>query len=365
MSEIYALCFGPGLLEGGEELPVALQEEGFLIRPGEPGEQRVPYEQVQVTLGGFDHDRLILSFRRGDEAWSLALVDPASRQRFLLDPPPQLADQLARLKNKMRSHRRAMRLGQAVIALLLFVPFFVVFLFLTRSDQIIDWIVDQVSMESEVHLGNLIFEQTRHTLKLLPSGEQVKAIEEIGWRLSKGLPYRFSWYVAEDAAVNAFAIPGGHVVVFTGLIDAADSAEEVAGVLAHEIQHVVQRHSLKAMVRQMGWRAAVSLVVGGLGGDMIGDLATQLGALKFGRDQETEADRHGLGLLKQAKIDPREMISFFEKLANHEQGGFALLSTHPASRERIAALESEIKEIGPWKATPLPYDWSRIKNGSS
>ncbi len=366
MSLIHADCFGPGLPPGGEKVAVVLEKEGLLLWSGEPRELRVPYEQIQVAAGGFDHDQMILTWAGETGPWSLVLSDIGSKQQFVLHAPPSLSSRLSEWKKEVTGIRRRMHLGRFALGLAFLAPILLAVLLWVQSDYILDWIVEGISIESEEKLGHLIYEQTRASLKLIPSGDIVKAIEDIGGRLAEGSPYRFHWHVAEDAAVNAFAIPGGHVVVLTGLVRAADSAEEVAGVLAHEIEHVLQRHSLKGMVRQVGWKAALHLVMGGLGGGALEALAAELGTLKFGRDQESEADQKGVLLLKKARINPEGMIVFFEKLEKGEGGmRIPLLLTHPGSADRAASLKAIIREIGPWKGFPLPYDWNKIKEGLS
>jgi predicted Zn-dependent protease len=158
-------------------------------------------------------------------------------------------------------------------------------------------------------------------------------------------------------------VPGGYVVVNTGLIRAADSAEEVAGVLAHEVQHVERRHTLKNMLHSLGFHALMALALGDISGTALGNVATTLSELKFGRDLESEADTLGLKALKKAGIAPQGMVSFFAKLAKQEKDAAppALLSTHPASDERMQALNKLVQEQGTWPSTPLPYDWVSIK----
>ncbi len=108
----------------------------------------------------------------------------------------------------------------------------------------------------------------------------------IGGRLTQGSRYQYKFHVALDKSVNAFAMPGGFVVVHTGLIQLAESPEELAGVLAHEIQHVEQRHSLRAMAQSLGLYAVLSLLVGDTSG--LASLGGDLLKLKFSRNHETE-----------------------------------------------------------------------------
>jgi predicted Zn-dependent protease len=148
------------------------------------------------------------------------------------------------------------------------------------------------------------------------------------------------------------------VVVFTGLLKATASAEELAGVLAHEMQHVVRQHSMRALVRDMGWRATLSLLLGGTGplGDATAAMVERLGGLRFSRQQETEADTEGVRLLEAAGIDPRGMATFFEKLADRGGEPPAFLSTHPASADRARRIRALVTTAPP--PPPLPYEWN-------
>jgi len=154
-------------------------------------------------------------------------------------------------------------------------------------------------------------------------------------------PFDITVRVADVDAVNAFAAPGGEIVVFRGLLDFAKSGDEVAGVLAHEIGHVVERHAIKAVVRAAG----VSLVSQVLVGDSSGLLALLGGAgemflaLSYSREAEAEADARALALLRAARIDATALAAFFKRLAdrpNRLPEGLAFLSTHPTNDARAA-----------------------------
>jgi len=351
----HARYFAPGLPPAGETVSVRVEPDGLQITLADGSEQVVPYSVIDVQQGGFDQDSLLFVWPDG----SLSLTDPSACQTFLKHVPSELAPQVSRLRQAQAHAQRRTRIGWMVVGLIVLLPVFLALGLWLQSDRLTEWAIGYVSIETERKLGDLIYEQL--SAGQTPAPEFQKPIQEIGERVARGTPYSFQWHVVSDPQVNAFAVPGGHVVVFTGLIQAADSAEEIAGVLAHEVQHVVQRHSLRAMAHDLGWRATLSLLFGSWGGGAVEGMARQMAGLQFGRSQERAADIGGLAALKQAEIDPRGMVTFFEKLAKKE-GGIALLSTHPASDDRAAALKAEIERIGPWRHQPLPYDWKNLKN---
>jgi Zn-dependent protease with chaperone function len=164
--------------------------------------------------------------------------------------------------------------------------------------------------------------------------------------------------VVDDKRVNAFAAPGGEIVILRGLIDAAQSADEVAGVLAHEMGHVLHRHPTKMLVRVMGADLLLQMVSGNAA--TVGAMAV---LLTYSRDAELEADREAVALLHAAGAETQGLEDFFARAAG-ERGGVplpAFLSTHPSIGDRIAALKGPPQAtIG--RATLDPADWARLKS---
>ena len=165
-------------------------------------------------------------------------------------------------------------------------------------------------------------------------------------------------HVIEDPkAVNAFATPGGHIYVYTGLLLKADNEAEVAGVLAHEAGHIVGRHVERAMVNAYGLQALASLALGN-NPSLTQELAASIAATgvmrAHGRGEETEADEYGARYASRAGYDPHAMITFFEKLAAGESrspGLLAWLRTHPMAQDRIDHLKRYIRDNGLTGAT--------------
>ncbi|HZR46773.1 MAG TPA: M48 family metallopeptidase [Candidatus Manganitrophaceae bacterium] len=360
MERFRATCFGPERPPQGEPVSVGIDPSGLLLPSRAGAETRIPFEQLRISSGGFDHDQIILTWNDGSRRESLVLDDPDSKKIFLSHAPLHLAPQLSPWKKKIGIEKRTWAAGRLIAALIL-LPLLLAVGVWRLSGRVAGGVADWISIDSEKKIGDLIYAQTEPGLKIVSEGEAVKAVDEIGRRLTQDQPYPFEWHLAESPEVNAFAIPGGHVVIFTGLIRAADSPEELAGVMAHEIEHVTQRHTLKALIHNLGWQAVAAVALGEWGGGREwGRFAAELGRLQFGREQESEADLKGLARLKAAGINPAGMITFFEKLSQDEET-IPLLSTHPPSADRAESLRAEIKRLGPWQASPLPYNWEKIK----
>lgn len=185
-------------------------------------------------------------------------------------------------------------------------------------------------------------------------------VDRLGRKLLAYAPevnFDYTFTVVKTDVVNAFAIPGGHVYVHTGLIAEAENEAELAGVMAHEIGHVVARHSSERLSALMAATMAGSLIVGAQDDrvdQMLTDLAVQLvttgGFLAYSRANENEADRIGAEMMYQAGYDPQGMVSFFRKL--HGKTGEVtrfevFISTHPDPEDRKGRVKEFIETLPP------------------
>lgn len=157
--------------------------------------------------------------------------------------------------------------------------------------------------------------------------------------------YRFNVVVIDSGLVNAFAAPAGYIVVFRGLIDKASSGEEIAGVIAHEMGHVIERHGTEALIRQLGMSAIFGAMLGDASGvgSTAADIGSQLAVLSYGRAAEREADGVGVDMLNRADIRGAGLVAFFRRIGK-ESGGdsrgiLRYLGTHPPTGERAADIE--------------------------
>ncbi len=183
-------------------------------------------------------------------------------------------------------------------------------------------------------------------------------------------PYNFRVAVIDSVQVNAFAAPGGYIVLYRGLIWNAESPDDVAGVLAHEIGHVIERHGTESMVRAAGLAAIVQLLLGDPSGLLsIGAAGGELLlSLAYSRKDEAEADAVAVDLLAAADIDSAGFVNFLERMARAESknasttGGaidIPFLSTHPRSAERAAT----VRAIGrPGDRALNEADWWELRS---
>jgi predicted Zn-dependent protease len=197
----------------------------------------------------------------------------------------------------------------------------------------------------------------------------VDAVKEMIARLEphselKGL--NFEVRVMDSPEVNAFCLPGGKIVVYTGLLRKAKTAEQVAGVLSHEMAHAIKRHGLQSVTESLGIIVAIELMIGDVGGLVA--LGVELGksaALTgYSREAETEADLVGVRMLHAAAIDPLELSSFFEMLKDEGDDtpdAIAWLSTHPQHAVRIATIRGELANLEAQQYRPLAIDWDDVQ----
>jgi len=228
----------------------------------------------------------------------------------------------------------------------------------------------RVPVSWEVSLGNAAMAELAPVARRCIDREQQGRIDAIIETLVKTLPesrYPFRVIVANNPTVNALATPGGSIVVFRGLLERTENAEELAGVLAHEIQHVMHRHSTKAILRQASAGVLMTALVGDVSAVVAFGLqsARTLGDLRYSRQAELEADRDGARMLHAAAVDPAGMVSFFQAMQREEgtpRTATRYLSTHPAAADRLPALTALAAARTRQPAKLLPgVDWNEVK----
>ncbi len=231
----------------------------------------------------------------------------------------------------------------------------------------------------ERRLGERIMRDIRADRSFYDDAEATDYINSIGSRLvarGSDARQRFDFFLINDNSINAFALPGGFIGVHTGLILAAQSESELAGVLAHEIAHVTQRHIARMLDQQK--RSAVTslaaLAIAILASRASSDAAQaaiafgQAGViqnqLNFTRDNEREADRVGVQILDRAGYDPRGMPVFFDRLQRatrlYEGGAPSYLRTHPLTFERIADVQNRVEGL-PYRQIPDSIEFQLIR----
>jgi len=217
-----------------------------------------------------------------------------------------------------------------------------------------------VSTQQEVQMGHEYSAQINSQLPIVQDAEVNRYVNVLGDSISKladsrGLDYHF--FIVNAAEINAFAVPGGFVYVNRGLIDKTQNLSQLAGVLGHEIGHVVRRHSVKQMEKAQG--ANIGLVLGctliNICNNQAANAAIQIGGgalfAKFSRDDERQADEEGVKNTIRAGISPVGMPQMFQILLNERQSNPSAVegwfATHPGEEERIASTNAMIAQYDP------------------
>lgn len=323
---------------------------------------RLPLRGIVFKLGGASH-RLVFISHPDFPEWSLYTSDRSILRDPRLVDIPSIRSQLDKARNRRLFNWSVLA---ACVVMLVAIPM----LLLTRMDWVSDVIAEQVPAEWEKNLGQSAFAQIRIGKQVLDSEAGRVALQELTQPLIDSVAserYEFEVIITNDPAVNAFALPGGFIVINAGLVQEAENASEVLGVLAHEIAHVTEQHGIRNIINTAG----VFLLVDALLGDVSGLLAMLANATpllinqSYSRKFETEADDIGLTLMARANIDPRGLVTFFEKMLAREkeqmariededtrtlvEDAMAFLSTHPATEDRIERISEQARRIeGPF-----------------
>jgi predicted Zn-dependent protease len=230
------------------------------------------------------------------------------------------------------------------------------------------------TVDRQVALGRSLAQQIDSQVKLINDPVVTEYVNRIGQNLVRNSDAQvpFTIKVIDSDVINAMALPGGFFYVNSGLILAADEEAEMAGAMAHEIAHVAACHMARQLTRdQLLQMSTIPLIIGGgpigYGAYQASGLAGALGASKFSREFETEADYLGIQYMYRSGYDPSALVSFFEKIQAMERKKAGTLSkafdTHPQNKVRIEKSQKEIRKILPAKQQYLvtSSEFDRIK----
>ena len=345
-----ARLFGPAAAPAGSDVELVLEGAMVVLHMTGAAPRRVVLSALTTRSTGFNNGHLEFAWRDHEGAWACHLSSASDIAALRAQWPRDLVP----LPSALAGARRGARLPWAALALAVALPLLLVVALVSSHERVVDFIARQISPEVERQVGALTLAQIKAGTRFITEGAEADALQTVASQLVGGDNPDYRFHLADDKLVNAFALPGGDIVVHRGLLRATRSADELAGVLAHEIQHVKLRHSLKGMIRSAGLGIVLSALMGDPGATLSGQAADRLLTLKFSRDAEREADDRGFALLVERGIEPKGMVDFFATLAKQQDGAPpALLSTHPASAERQAALAARLADLPPACCKPI------------
>jgi Zn-dependent protease with chaperone function len=236
---------------------------------------------------------------------------------------------------------------------------------------------NKFSLADDVKLGRQAAAEAEQKMQLVQDPELAAYVERVGKRLAANVPQEFQhqefqyyFKVVDAKEINAFALPGGPMYVNSGMIAAAKTEGEMAGVMAHEISHVALRHGTANVTKAQKYSILSNIL--GVGGAVVGGplgTAAQIGAqgvgvylLKFSREYETEADLLGARIMAGAGYDPRDLGNMFRAIEAQGGGGGGFFSDHPSAKDRYAKINQEAQYLKiNTSATPDSRDFIAAK----
>jgi beta-barrel assembly-enhancing protease len=321
----FAGTFSDGRTAARHDVTVALTTQGLVISGPTMAPLSWPFADVRVLAS--DQNVPLRLTRRSDDEPRLVVADPGFRD-LLFARLPELDPHHRRFRRTAMLIAGSLAATAALGALMWFG--------LPLAAKPIAALIPH-SVEARIGERVLDFVIGRGEVCESPPGEA--ALDRLVERVAAGLPQpvELSVQVVDNPSVNAIAAPGGYIVIFSGLLQKVESADEVAGVLAHEIGHVAHRHGMQALVRHFALSMVVTVFTGNDWG--LGSAAQLLVQFAYSREAEGEADATGVAMLERAGLRADGLATFFARMQKEEGRGTLLryVNSHPPSAERSAA----------------------------
>jgi beta-barrel assembly-enhancing protease len=345
---------------------VILGAQGVQITDANGGKHSWPYEALRSGVGLNAKSSEVL-LRPAQQASTALFVDDPTFVVKLLDHAPHLGARRERFGNVVRL---------LPIPVLMFGAYAAIYAFDLHPAQSVAKLLPE---QSRAILGQQVITQMTRGKRICETTGSRAAMDRLVDRLSKaGFSQRPNVRIVDWELVNAFAAPGGQVIVTRALIQKAASPDEVAGVLAHEIGHTIELHPEAGLVRGIGLMAAAQMIFTGSPGTL-GNAGVFVAQMDYTRTSEREADEQAIRLLKGSGIALKGITDFFERMRGQEAAGksgtdakpaedkkrvqpsvvFDIFRSHPATGERIARMKQEPA----YPATPAleAADWQALR----
>ncbi|WP_127130210.1 M48 family metallopeptidase [Pseudoflavitalea rhizosphaerae] len=207
-------------------------------------------------------------------------------------------------------------------------------------------VANSFSKETEISLGQEMYDATVAAYEVDPV--KTRLLNQFYKQLHYQTGYPIEITVVKSPEVNAFAVPGGHIVVFDAILDNMKTPEELAALLGHEASHIALRHSLNNMFKSLSRQMFLTLIFGTDAGitSILVQNADRLKRLEYSRELETEADNNGMKLMHESKVDTEGMVRLMDLLNDATKGGAQavnFLSTHPVFDKRVTNVKAQLK----------------------
>lgn len=254
---------------------------------------------------------------------------------------------------------------QGLITIILFIGTWYI---LTQFDWMKTLKVEQITDKTEQKLGDLFWEFFKKSEQEIKNTHVVNSNDSIISQVCKANKIdknKLKVHVLNKDDINAFALPNGHLIIYSGLILSSDNQEELAGVICHEIAHIQLNHVMKKLVKEIGLSVLISMTTGNSGSEVIKETAKLLSSSAFDRSLEKEADIEAVNYLVNANINPQPFADFLYKLSDSEHEAskyFTWISTHPDSKERAEyIIEYSKDKLTNYKSILSNETWEKLK----
>lgn len=302
---------------------------------------------------------------RADDSYYLHYRNPQGETSTLHFRDPKLLQAIRKnfRHQKFAGNIPARALGSFTSKVLVMLSIFIG-LFLIGYWWLAPWLGERmasgISRETEISIGKQMYTSTISTYKI--DTARTRQINEFYRQLNYRSAYPVEITVVSSPDVNAFAIPGGHIVVFDAILDNMKTPEELAALLGHEVSHIELRHTLKSISRTLARQMFLSLVLGSESGftSVLVEHADNLKGLEYSRELETASDDNGIKLMYENHINTEGManlMTLLEKSTGGSKDAVNFLSTHPVFDKRIANIREQLK-----KYPPAPTENAALKS---
>lgn len=247
--------------------------------------------------------------------------------------------------------------------------FFGVWFALSQVPFVTDEKLAEMTATNEQRLGDMMMEMITKTETEVKTDSAVAIVHEAKEKLCEAIGIEHSQiklHVIYNSEVNAFALPDSNLIVYTGLIAYCKNADEMAGVMGHELGHIVEGHVMKKLVKEVGLTMLGVLVGGNSGSEVLVEVFKTLTSSSFDRSQEREADRLAVEYMLEANLDPEHLANFMFRLSQEDHAYpefMEWVSTHPDSKDRsadILKLKNESDQTD-FETLATDEEWETLK----
>ncbi|HSD06110.1 M48 family metallopeptidase [Flavobacterium sp.] len=219
---------------------------------------------------------------------------------------------------------------------------------LSQIDYLTFFQINKAKSTAEKNIGEMIWDNVKRTEDIIVNDSVTKTIDKLLKPLCKENGIKrdsLKVHIIKQDEVNAFALPNGHLVVYSGLIEASKNEQALLGVLGHEIAHIEKNHVMKKLSKEIGFSVLMSITTGNNSGSVLREIMHTLSSSAYDRSLEKEADITSVEYLQKAKIDPAPFADFLYDMSldNNLPSALSWINTHPDSEERAKYILEYIK----------------------